>query len=57
MGCRSIGLADRKRIVKKQLEKKSFRKILNNFFINGDLSQNMAGMKETVTKNKLEKQK
>lgn len=58
MTSRSVGLAGRKRMVEKQLEReRKFQKDIESFFARDDVSRNTAGMKETITKNKLKKQK
>lgn len=58
MTSRSVGLAGRKRTVKKRLEKeKKFQKDIESFFVRDDISQNTAGVNETVTRKKVKRQK
>lgn len=58
MTSRSVGLAGRKRMVKDRLEKeKKFQKDIESYFVRDYVSQNTAGVKETVTKNKVKRQK
>ncbi|KAF8791287.1 hypothetical protein HNY73_006175 [Argiope bruennichi] len=58
MTSRSVGLAGRKRMVEKQLEReRKFQKDIESFFVRDDVSRNRAGTKETITKNKMKKQK